>query len=132
MSSKYVTQLENINDYFEKNILESNESNVLLNEKSSVLFVGDIRALINNRVLEYKNKSKTLMPPVTKKAANKRLTLIPRDMSGRIKYLKQLMLTSSEFSPQISPLFSGKRKPTENEINLLFEELVKKNIFKKK
>lgn len=131
MSSKYVTQLENINDYFDKTILEANENEILFNDKSSVLFIGDVRALINNQVLAYRSKSKTAMPPVIKTAANKRLTLIPKDMSGRIKYLKQLMLTSSEFSPQISPLFSGKRKPSETEVNLLIEELVKKE-FKKK
>ena len=101
------------------------------------------RGIDSPAVKEMVAEARKLVPvPMSISPARKRLEAkqqserggryVPHDLAAQIRLLKALSRSRPELSPTIRSVFSGKRKPSTDEIAKLTAKLVKLGVLRKK
>jgi hypothetical protein len=123
---KTLTVLEDI-------FLEADDKEILEMSPEWKTLAADVRSLIAQQV--DMNKQSLERDTNTKSKQNaggsvKDASRTPIDVAGRLNLLRSLIATRSDLSPRLSSVFSAGRKPSEDEVNELMEELIRLGMIK--
>lgn len=113
--------------------LDATDTEIVAMGRGGKVAVSDIRALVAQQVAKHKQSLMREAKSDRKRIVGvgvKDTSKVPIDVAGRLNLLSRLIATRSDLAPRLSSVFSGGRKPSDDEVNDLLEELIRHGILK--
>ena len=113
--------------------LEASDKEILEIDRGGKVAVSDVRTLVAHQVAKHKQSLKWEAKTNTKRDVGvgvKDAPRVPIDVAGRLNMLRKLIANRTDLTPRLSSVFSGGRKPSDDEVNDLLEELIRNGIIK--
>lgn len=113
--------------------LDATDTEIIAMGRGGKVTTSEVRALIAQQVANHKQSLKLEANTDRKRIVGegvKDASKVPFDVASRLNLLKRLLATHTDLSPRLSSVFSGGRKPSDDEINDLLEELIRHGILK--
>jgi hypothetical protein len=113
--------------------LEATDKEILALDRDRKVELSDVRTLVAQQVTKHKQSLKRETKAGTKRVIGtgvKEASIVPIDVAGRFNLLRRLIATRTDLTPRLSSVFSGGRKPSDDEVTVLLEELIRNGIIK--